>query len=178
VIRETPIPLAAAGLMAAAGLLAVTLAWELGAFASEEPIAVHHPRAVAAAPPAALPDHTDEWVTTVLARPLFSPDRRPPSEAATVAAGSQTPEGLPRLTGVIVSPSGRSAIFANEGGKPVVVTEGGRVNAWIVRAIDIGTVRVSGPGGARDLHPSFEAAPATQTGATPPRQRIGLSLAR
>jgi hypothetical protein len=172
------IRLAAIGLAAAACLPAVTLAWELGAFSTAEHIILPHPRPVAAAPPAALPDHTDEWVAAILSRPLFSPDRRPPSEASAVAASSQMPEGLPRLAGVIISPFGRSAIFANEGGKPVVVTEGGRVNAWIVRAIDIGTVQVSGPEGARELHPSFESAPATQAAPTPPRQRIGLSLAR
>jgi hypothetical protein len=169
---------AAACLAAVACPLAVTLAWELGAFSTAQPIAVPRPRSVAAAPVAALPDHTDEWVAAILARPLFSPDRRPPSEAAVAAAGSQTSEGLPRLTGVIVSPAGRSAIFANEGGRPLVVTEGGRVNAWMVRAIDIGTVQVSGPGGARDLHPSFESTPATQAGSASSRQRIGLSPAR
>jgi hypothetical protein len=141
-------------LVAAAGL-AVTLSWELGAFALPATRIAPHPRAaVTTAPPEAAPDHTGEWIAAFLARPVFSPDRRP---AATIAStpGVRLPEGLPRLSGVLVGPFGRSAIFAADGRKPLVVDVGGHIDAWTVRVIDADAVEVSGPGGARTLHPSF-----------------------
>ena len=55
--------------------------------------------AAARAPQPAI-NRTRDWVTAVLARPLFSPDRRPAANATSVA-GSSLP-GLPRL-----APDGR-----------------------------------------------------------------------
>jgi hypothetical protein len=160
-------------LLAIAGL-ATTLAWELGAVASPGAQIAPRPRAaVATAPAAAAPDHTREWIVAILARPVFSPDRRPVAAMAS-ATGGRRPEGLPRLSGVLVGPFGRSAIFAADGGKPLVVNEGGRIGAWTVRTIDVGTVEVSGPGGAHTMHPSFASSPASPPGATTPRQHIGL----
>ena len=66
---------------------------------------------VAAAAPAGV-GRVDGWVGTILARPLFSPSRRP---AATAAAAG--PGGLPRLAGVIVGPEGKTVIFAAAGGR-------------------------------------------------------------
>jgi hypothetical protein len=71
----------------------------------------------------------------------------------------------------MVGPFGRSAIFVPSGRKPLVVAEGGRVDAWTVQAIDAGAVRISGPGGVRTLHPTFQSSPAAS-------QRIGLSAER
>lgn len=159
-------------LVAIAGLV-TTLAWELGAFAAPDAPIVPRPHvAVAAAPAEAAPDHTREWIAAILARPVFSPDRRPAAMAA--AAGVRLPEGLPRLSGVLVGPFGRSAIFAVEGRKPLVVDEGARIDVWTVRTIDADAVEVVGPGGARTLHTSFASSPASPAGATMPRQRIGL----
>lgn len=170
---------AIAGLVAAAGLLAATLAWELGAFSATAPMTATPPPAVVAERPAEAPDHTAEWVTTILERPLFSPDRRPSGEIP-VAASRRTPDGLPRLAGVLVGPFGRSAIFAVEGGKPLVVTEGAHVSAWTVSSIAVGTVQVSGPGGVLILHPSFQSlsASATPTPFEPPQRRMGPSAGR
>jgi hypothetical protein len=167
-------------LVAAAGL-AATLAWELGAFAPRDALIAPRPRAAAAtAPPEAAPDHTREWIAAILARPVFSPDRRPAADIASTP-GVRLPEALPRLSGVLVGPFGRSAIFAVDGRKPLVVDEGGRIDAWTVGTIEADTVQVSGPGGARTLHPSFASPPASAAdpaGATMPRQRIGLSSAQ
>ena len=83
----------------------------------------------------------------------MSPTRRPPA-----AARVQTSEAeLPRLTGIIISPDGRSAIFA---GKPraLVVPEGGRIGEYTVRQIAPGMVTVNGPAGPVGLRPSFDAA--------------------
>ncbi len=159
-------------LVAGAGL-AATLAWELGALAPTPVLVAPRPRAaVAAAPPEAAPDHTSEWVAAILARPVFSPDRRPASAVAS-APGERLPEGLPRLAGVLVGPFGRSAIFAADGRKPLVVGEGGHIDAWTVRTIAADTVQVSGPGGARTLHPSFASSTARPEGAAMPPRRVG-----
>ena len=93
------------------------------------------------------------WVETILARPLFSRDRRP---AAAPAASAATPDNLPRLTGVAVSPAGRHAIFAAAtGGKPLVASVGDHVAGYVVQAIEPGAVTILGPGGPRVLQPGF-----------------------
>jgi hypothetical protein len=168
------IRLVAAGLVVAAFGLAATEAWEVGAFAPPDRAAKLRPHASAAAVVSAIPpDHTNDWVTTILARPLFSPDRRPPAEAST--GSGERLLGLPRLSGVLVGPFGRSAIFASDGGKALVVGEGGRVADWTVRVIEAGSVDVIGPDGARTLRPSFENMPQAAVGRPPAPARIGLS---
>lgn len=100
-------------------------------------------------------DHTNDWVAAILARPLFSPDRRPPPEDGQGRAASSTT--LPRLAGVLVSPSGKAVFFAGDaGGKPVIVREGGRVGAFTVQVIEAGQVTVTGPEGTQVLRPVFE----------------------
>jgi hypothetical protein len=168
------IRLAIAGLLSVAGGLTALLTWELGVFSATGPVIALRPSQAAATQPVAAADHSTEWTATILARPLLSPDRRPPAETE-ANAGNGMSNGLPRLSGVVVGPFGRSAIFAADGDKPVVALEGGRVGAWTVRSIAGGTVEVTGPGGARTLHPSFQSSPA---GAPPSAQRVGLSLAR
>jgi hypothetical protein len=119
-------------------------------------------------------DHTSEWVTTVLARPLFSPDRRP--APVTANASGSTARGLPRLTGILVGPFGRSAIFAADGAKPIVVQEGGHLAAYTVKSIEAAQVQLSGPNGAQVLHPSFDAASPSPSPTAPPR-RVGQAPA-
>jgi hypothetical protein len=108
-------------------------------------------------------DRGQEWVATILARPLFSRDRRPlttPGQNATAAA-----TGMPRLTGILVSPFGRTAIFAAaDGGKPIVVSEGSHIGRYVVQSIDVGQVTMIGPEGERMLRPAFDNA----TAPTPP----------
>lgn len=168
-----------ASLLVVACPLAATLAWELGAFSTRAPADLPHPRAQVAQSAAAAPDHTAEWVGTILARPLLSPDRRPIAVSAADAGGDRAaPEGLPRLTAVLVGPFGRNAIFAMDGSKPLVVTEGGRVNAWTIQSIDVDAVRVSGPGGTVTLHPSFTLSPAAPGSSASAGQRTALSPRR
>lgn len=165
-----------AGLLAVSIALLATLAWELdGVALPARPTAARSLSAPAPATPASVPDHTPEWVATILARPLFNPDRRPAAQVVT-ARGAHMPDGLPRLSGIMVGPFGRSAIFIPEGRKPLVVNEGGRIDAWTIQAIEVGEVRISGPGGTRTLQPTFLTSPAP---ARPPGDhRVGLSLAR
>ena len=156
--------------LVAAGLLALVV-WEA---ADTQPADIapmsQRPTEAAAKLPASDADLTGKWVATALARPLFSPDRRPSVEAAT--ADSSLP-GLPRLTAIMVGPFGRSAIFAVDGQKPIVVQEGAKIASYTVKGIDVAQVRVVGPDGARVLYPTFESAPATGQSALPPQQRIG-----
>jgi hypothetical protein len=99
-------------------------------------------------------DHTEEWVATALARPLFSPDRRPPRQTVAIAAAPASVE-VPRLSGILVTPLGRSAIFAPSGGKPVVATEGSTLDTYVVRSIEPEQVTLMGPNGSLVLHPAF-----------------------
>ena len=117
-------------------------------------------------------NRTRDWVTAVLARPLFSPDRRPAADAASTA-GSSLP-GLPRLAGILVGPFGRSAIFAADDSKPIVVQEGGRIGAYTVKSIEMAQVRIVGPEGAQVLNPRFDqASNKSTTGALVPAHRSG-----
>ena len=115
--------------------------------------------AQAAAPAPVL--HGDEWVATILARPLFTRDRRPAGAAASVAA-SDAGGTLPRLTGIAISPDQRRAIFAGgENGKPIVVQEGGSIAGFTIQTIAPGGVTVQGPSGERTVALAFDPAPPT-----------------
>lgn len=106
-------------------------------------------------------------VKEVLARPLFSPDRRPKG------LGTKSVAGLSRLTGVVVTGSRKIAIFAAAPGEhPVVVEEGSRINAFEVKGISDAGVTVVGPAGTMLITPSFDAAPPASKQAVPlPRTR-------
>lgn len=105
------------------------------------------------------------WAATILARPLFNPGRRPPTAAQAAAPGTVTP-GLPRVAGIVVTPAGRRAIFAERGAKPLVLGEGGQVAGFTVQSIQAGQVTVRGPEGVRVLSPTFD--PAAPAQAAPP----------
>ena len=111
------------------------------------------------------------WVKTALAKPLFSPTRRPSAQA--VAPVVVERKGVPRLTAVMTGPFGRRAVFAGpEGGKPLVVETGDSVGEFRVQAIDSDGVTLSGPDGVRHLRPSFaEEAPPIPQNAIPPNVR-------
>lgn len=97
-------------------------------------------------------DHTGDWTRTALARPLFSPSRRP---VATVVSGPREP----RLAGIVLAPSGAKAIFAGDGdARGIVAGVGQQAGSWRVLAIAVDGVRVIGPDGLRTLHPSRDAA--------------------
>jgi hypothetical protein len=105
-------------------------------------------------PPASL----QPWVTVILARPLFSVGRRP--KTATSVADAKG-AALPRLAGVVVSSSGRNAIFASPpGDKPITAAEGSRIGAFLVQFIEAGRVVVIGPDGPLTVHPVFDSAKA------------------
>lgn len=105
---------------------------------------------------------------TIIARPLFNPDRRPAANPADPAAARAevAEDGLPRLTGVIVGPSGARAIFAGANGKSRAAAEGDTVGAFKVRTIGPGLVTVSGSEGDRVLRPTYVTATTTTTTTT------------
>ena len=162
-------PLLALGLVAAA--LAGVITWELAGSAEQAagvpavPDRVASPRGTAAAPAGPGPALAGA-VAQVLARPLFSPDRRP---AAAAAAAAGAPEAaLPRLTGVLVTADGRSAVFAGAA-QPLVIREGGKLGRYTIRTIEPGLVTIQGSDGLRVLRPTFDPTrPATVAGLPQP----------
>lgn len=92
----------------------------------------------------------DGRLTEILARPLFSPDRRPIESARGVA-------GLSRLSGIVVAGTRRLAIFAGAaGGRAVIAEEGARIGRYEVRSITDTGVTVVGPDGAAVTRPVFD----------------------
>lgn len=94
------------------------------------------------------PGRVGDWTRTALARPLFSPSRRP----ATVAvSGPQEP----RLAGIVLGPSGARAIFAGDNdARGTIAAVGQQAGSWKVLSISADSVQVIGPSGLRLLHPS------------------------
>jgi hypothetical protein len=104
------------------------------------------------------PTARDQWAGIIMNRPLFTPDRRP-------AAGARSAVGLPRLTGIIASPTQSLAIFQTVGEpKPVVAHSGETVAGWKVTSIDRDAVILSKANERVELRPRFTDG---QPGATP-----------
>lgn len=158
---------ALAGLAALALGLSGTIGLEILAWqARPEGTALVRPVSVtpsdAPAAPAEPPDGHEDPLNTILGRPLFSPDRRP------AASGARSVSGLPRLAGIVVTGSRRTAIFAaSPGGKPVIADEGVRIGVYDVKAISEAGVTVAGPEGTMVLRPMFDPAPPPIEKATP-----------
>lgn len=146
--------------MARSSMIPAALAAALGFAMLAEDLAPGEvtPLAVPVRPPlatAGLADPADlvaKWSATILARPVFRPDRRP------LSAAPQTAAALPRLTAIVVTASGSIAIFAGNDGKALVVGTGGAVAGYKVDKIGAGNVEIDGPGGRKILHPQRNAA--------------------
>jgi hypothetical protein len=95
-----------------------------------------------------------ESIQTILARPIFAPSRRPPAVVVAQAIAPPAVAKLPRLTGVVTSPSDRRALFAAAEGEVMEVAEGSSIGDYVVRSISPNEVVLAGPGGERELHPS------------------------
>lgn len=90
-----------------------------------------------------------------LARPLFKPGRNPPAAGAAPPAAEASP---PRLSGTVLAPAGKAAIFAAQGdGRPAVRQEGSRIGGFEVVLIEAGRVTVIGPAGPKVLYPAAAA---------------------
>jgi general secretion pathway protein N len=149
--------------------------------AAPEIAPVPPPSHASAAPEQHEPD-VQGWKASNLARPLFSRSRRPPPPLAPAFAAAAPPPLPPRLTAVLVGPSGSSAMFVASGSaKPITVHEGGQVGPYRIRRISPGEVLVEAPDGEHLLHPAF-AGPADrqpappQRAMAPPRQQLASRL--
>jgi len=166
---ETVRNVAFTALLGPAVALAGVLAIELQTlFASDqEAVSAPTPLRIPSRPAVAALGVRREALAAILARPLFSPGRRPAAGPKAAAAPSAA---LPRLTGTIVQGSDRSVIFVPAGGgKPVVAHEGTEVGGYKVQAIQAGSVTISGPDGVHVLRPAFAPQPtAVGTPALPP----------
>jgi len=170
----------AASLGSLVAVLCLVLAWEIVApdgGAPEDGVDRSQSRGTAATPsvgtaamgPDTLtPDALTRIAASIAERPLFTPGRRAPARpASTTAAAVVAPEALPRLTGVIVGPSGGRAIFTGTDGKSRAAAEGDAVGTFKVRTIGPGLVTLSGSEGDRVLRPAYVTPPTASHAATP-----------
>ncbi len=97
----------------------------------------------------------DGWQATALARPLFSKTRTP----ADAETKPDAAEGMPRLTGVIITPHQRRAVFMTAAGASVLAQEGDDVADVTVKSIERGRVVLDHPGGEVVIRPSFDTKP-------------------
>jgi hypothetical protein len=91
-----------------------------------------------------------------LADPLFSPTQRRP-ETASPANHADSPLRDVRLTGVVIGPDLRIAIFAVTGTNSRVLSEGEALNGWRLESISPKGVVLSGPAGNIVLEPQPDA---------------------
>ena len=113
---------------------------------ARQPLAHSHAR------PNVAQDGDARWSETILARPLFSPTRRPPR---TVVSQTTAVVEKPRLAGVIIAAQGTGAIFVRQDGKPVFVSIGNRIGPYRIARIADGQVTVETATGTEILHPEF-----------------------
>jgi hypothetical protein len=97
----------------------------------------------------------DELTATTLSRPLFSATRRP-SERAGPDRPADPELANVRLTGIVIERDRHTAIFAVQGAKPLVRSEGETVNDWHLDSIAPREVTVTGPAGTTTLEPKAD----------------------
>jgi hypothetical protein len=142
---------------AAAGMLVILLAVEW--LPSSDPV-VPLPRSPAHGHGAntdaeSVARDTADWATAITSRPLFTIGRRPPK--LTQHNQTVTATGLPRLSGIMIMPGARRAIFMPETGKPMTLGEGGSLDDYTIRRITPDQVFLTGPKGDMVLHPAYDA---------------------
>jgi hypothetical protein len=122
--------------------------------------------AISPGKPVDITDRSASWVAEAMARPLFSPTRRPPPRPTASTQTAATANGGARLTGIVISPAGRQAIFAPvDGGKSIVLSEGGHLGDETIEAIRPDAITLAGPAGRRFLGTVFEQAARGRPGA-------------
>jgi hypothetical protein len=144
--------LLAAGCMIFAVLIAAEFATNMGGERPRPPPPARVERE-SAAPMASRPDLAG-LVATTLARPLLSPTRRAPEVAGADANASDFSNK--RLTGIVIAPEHRLAIFAVNGAKPLILDEGDTVDGWRIESIAPMAISLRGPSGMRTLQPKTD----------------------
>jgi hypothetical protein len=92
----------------------------------------------------------EEVLRSALAAPLFSATRKP-TETAVLAKAADAELPDLRLTGIVIEPSRRIAIFALTDSKPLIRIEGENLSDWRIETISVEDVSLSGPAGTRTL---------------------------
>ena len=97
-----------------------------------------------------------EAAKEILARPLFTPGRRPPPPSAQAdlpiaAAAIPAPVWDWRLAGVVIEPDRRDAVFARPG-EVRTVAPGQLIADWTLEAIERDTVTLKNRDGTKTLH--------------------------
>lgn len=111
----------------------------------------HRPLPVLASPPQQK-ERLQKLVSVILARPLFTPTRRPPLRSGKKAEADVALADA-RLTGIVTHKDLRLAIFAIKGKRPLALGVGDRVSGWQIERITPNSVALRGPAGVRDLAP-------------------------
>jgi hypothetical protein len=140
--------------LAGSAVFAALLIGELGDAANPPALPVTARTKVPAAPAAQRP-RAEELVQTTLAQPLFSPTRRPPDQPTGDRASEPQLPNL-RLSGIVIEPEHRLAIFAVPGSKPLARAEGETINEWRLDSIGPNQVSLSGPTGITTLEPKSD----------------------
>jgi hypothetical protein len=144
-------------LLALCGLFGAVIYLELVPSEADDAPAIEAAQRPAAVPaaPQTHGESQSELVAKTLARPLFSPTRRPP-EAAPTDSGKTAELSDTRLTGIVTEPDRRVAIFDVTGAKPLRLTEGESVSGWRIDSITPQEVSLSGPSGTTTLQPKAD----------------------
>src|SRR5205085_11543052 len=100
---------------------------------TDSPVVIAAPRPAETTPRRIQNPQVDELVATTLSRPLFSSTRRPRDR--TIAGQAADPEFQLRLSGIVIEPERRIAIFAKTGAKPPVRSEGETLDEWRLDSI-------------------------------------------
>jgi general secretion pathway protein N len=130
------------------------LEWDSGQPAAESPVAIASPRPAETTPRRIQNPRVEELVATTLSRPLFSSTRRPRDRA--IAGQAADPEFQLRLSGIVIEPERRIAIFARTGAKPLVRSEGETLDEWRLDSISPREVTLTGPTGSTTLQPKTD----------------------
>ena len=138
------------------GVLCATLALELiPVQPSKTPVVVERLEWHKLAPPLPKRRALDDS-NVILRRPLFSVHRRPAAEAARIAGpGSSAP---PRLSGIVITPAIRRAIFDGDG-KVLAGNVGDHIGPYTILAIYPRRVTLTGPTGVLSVSLSFSGNP-------------------
>jgi hypothetical protein len=123
-------------------------------FIEFDSISSHPPSPGARLPPAGIEPAAPE--IRKLADPLFSPTQCRP-ETASSANDADSPLRDVRLTGVVIGPDLRIAIFAVTAANSRVLSEGEALNGWRLKSISPEGVVLSGPAGNIVLEPQPDA---------------------
>src|ERR1700724_727026 len=141
--------------LAGSAIFAALLLVELGDTADQSTAPPSTARTKVPAAPAAQRPRAEELVQTTLAQPLFREPRRPPDRPTGDKSSEPQLPNL-RLSGIVIEPEHRVAIFAVPGSKPLARAAGETINEWHLDSIGLNQVSLSGPTGITTLEPKSD----------------------